>query len=176
MGGGTTIERKWGDFLMADYVVTDTDLTAVASVIRTKGGTSAGLAFPSGFISAIGNITSGDWVDISTNVILGVSGNSSLIFAIYSLSLNIVAIYVHLDIPDPWEAGGLTVAYGQYQPPTSGGASLVRGIGFSSTDTSVTPKLSSGYNEPDGVHYRFADFPYNSGYTDYLLVYTLASS
>lgn len=41
---------------MADYLVTDTELTSIANAIRTKGGTSASLAFPSDFISAIGAI------------------------------------------------------------------------------------------------------------------------
>lgn len=46
---------------MANYIATDTDLTAVADAIRTKGGTSAQLSFPAGFVSAIGDI-SGGWV------------------------------------------------------------------------------------------------------------------
>lgn len=37
----------------------DTDLTSVANAIRTKGGTSEQLAFPSGFVSAIGDIPTG---------------------------------------------------------------------------------------------------------------------
>ena len=37
----------------------DTDLTSVASAIRTKGGTSADLTFPSGFVSAIEDMPSG---------------------------------------------------------------------------------------------------------------------
>lgn len=41
---------------MSNYLATDTDLTAVANAIRTKGGTSAQLAFPNGFISAIQNL------------------------------------------------------------------------------------------------------------------------
>ena len=44
---------------MPEYLVVDTDLTAIASAIRTKGGTSAGLAFPSEFISAINAISGG---------------------------------------------------------------------------------------------------------------------
>lgn len=44
---------------MADYKVSDSDLTSVASAIRTKGGTSASLSFPSGFVTAIGNISTG---------------------------------------------------------------------------------------------------------------------
>lgn len=44
---------------MADYVVSDTSLTAVADAIRTKGGTSASLAFPAGFVQAIADIPTG---------------------------------------------------------------------------------------------------------------------
>lgn len=44
---------------MANYLTTDTDLTAVANAIRTKGGTSASLSFPSGFVTAIQNISGG---------------------------------------------------------------------------------------------------------------------
>lgn len=42
-----------------NYKVSGNDLTAVADAIRTKGGTSSGLSFPDGFVSAIGNIPSG---------------------------------------------------------------------------------------------------------------------
>ena len=44
---------------MTDYIATDTDLTAVANAIRTKGGTSAALEWPSGFSSAIAAIPTG---------------------------------------------------------------------------------------------------------------------
>ena len=44
---------------MANYKVTDAELVSVADAIRLKGGTSASLAFPSGFVSAIGEIQSG---------------------------------------------------------------------------------------------------------------------
>ena len=44
---------------LVDSTQLDSDLTSVANAIRTKGGTSAQLAFPSGFVSAIQNIPSG---------------------------------------------------------------------------------------------------------------------
>jgi hypothetical protein len=44
---------------MADYLVTDTELTSIANAIRTKGGTSASLSFPTGFVSAINAISGG---------------------------------------------------------------------------------------------------------------------
>lgn len=39
----------------------DADLTSVANAIRTKGGTSASLSFPTEFVSAIGDISGGGW-------------------------------------------------------------------------------------------------------------------
>ena len=42
-----------------NYITNDTDLTAVANAIRTKGGTSSPLTFPAGFVDAIDNISAG---------------------------------------------------------------------------------------------------------------------
>ncbi len=44
---------------MSTYLVTDTDLTTVADAIRTKGGTSASLEFPDGFVDAVEAIETG---------------------------------------------------------------------------------------------------------------------
>lgn len=44
---------------MANYIATDTDLESVADAIRTKGGTSADLVFPQGFVDAIDAIETG---------------------------------------------------------------------------------------------------------------------
>lgn len=44
---------------MSDYRVSETDLTAVADAIRTKGGTVEPLSFPYGFVSAVRDIPSG---------------------------------------------------------------------------------------------------------------------
>lgn len=44
---------------MTDYLTTDTELTSVADAIRTKGGTSAALTYPTGFVSAIEAIPTG---------------------------------------------------------------------------------------------------------------------
>lgn len=50
---------------LVDSAQLDADLTSVANAIRTKGGTSAQMAFPSGFVSAIDQIPvgSGDLLD-----------------------------------------------------------------------------------------------------------------
>lgn len=44
---------------MADYLTTDTDLTSVADAIRAKGGTSAALEWPSGYVDAVDAIQTG---------------------------------------------------------------------------------------------------------------------
>ena len=44
---------------MSTYITNTTDLTSVANAIRTKGGTSASLTYPTGFVNAINAIPSG---------------------------------------------------------------------------------------------------------------------
>lgn len=44
---------------MANYIVSDTDLTSIADAIRAKSGGSSQLAFPAGFVSEIGSIETG---------------------------------------------------------------------------------------------------------------------
>lgn len=50
---------------LVDSTQLDADLTSVANAIRTKGGTSADLAFPAGFAVAIAAIPSGGGVVLS---------------------------------------------------------------------------------------------------------------
>ena len=69
---------------MTTYLAESTDLAAVANAIRAKGGTTASLAFPSGFVSAISAIATGGGGitvdDIAMRTISGiVSGNTSFI-------------------------------------------------------------------------------------------------
>lgn len=56
---------------MANYVVSDTSLTAVADAIRAKTGGTADLAFPADFVSEIGSIETGGggftWDDLASN-------------------------------------------------------------------------------------------------------------
>lgn len=63
MGRCIVAERQWGEFLMADYLVTDTELTAVADAIREKGDTSAVLEWPNGYVSAVEDIETGGGVE-----------------------------------------------------------------------------------------------------------------
>lgn len=48
----------------AEYKVTDTEMTAIANAIRTRGGTALQLEFPADFVSAIGDISGGGSVEI----------------------------------------------------------------------------------------------------------------
>lgn len=56
--GGITFSKR-GELLMADYLTTDTELTSIANAIRTKGGTSASLSYPTEFVTAIQNLPTG---------------------------------------------------------------------------------------------------------------------
>jgi hypothetical protein len=56
---------------MAEYLTNDTDLKKVADAIRTKGGTSAALAYPDEYVSAINAITTGTELKIVVSVTSG---------------------------------------------------------------------------------------------------------
>ena len=53
---------------MAEYLTNTTDLTKVASAIREKGGTSASLVYPDGFVTAIQAIQTGTELQIIVSV------------------------------------------------------------------------------------------------------------
>lgn len=59
---------------MAEYLTNDTDLKKVADAIRAKGGTSAPLAYPSGFVSAIQAIQTG----IAPQLVVTVSAGATV--------------------------------------------------------------------------------------------------
>lgn len=54
-----------------NYLVSDTDMTAVADAIRTAGGTSSSLQFPQGFVDAIGNLGGGGSTVIASGTFIG---------------------------------------------------------------------------------------------------------
>ena len=66
---------------MADYKVTDTELTSIANAIRTKGGTQAQLEFPTGFVSAVQAIPTGGGETESVLFKVDSSVDQSLIIA-----------------------------------------------------------------------------------------------
>lgn len=59
---------------MAEYLTNTADLTAVADAIRAKGGTSAQLVYPAGFVSAIQTIQTG----IALQLIVTVSAGATV--------------------------------------------------------------------------------------------------
>ena len=81
---------------LVDSTQLDSDLTSVANAIRNKGGTSAQLAFPAGFVSAIGDIETGGG-GVSVNGIvsdlykLRVSGDIILDDAVTNVGKTILA-------------------------------------------------------------------------------------
>jgi len=62
---------------LVDSTQLDADLTSVANAIRTKGGTSASLAFPAGFVSAIQNLPSGGGLPLLATLDVGSINSTS---------------------------------------------------------------------------------------------------
>ncbi len=62
---------------MADYQAPDTEFTAVADAIRTKGGTSAQLEWPQGFVDAVGAISGGGSTLITKTITANGTYNAS---------------------------------------------------------------------------------------------------
>lgn len=92
---------------MADYLVTDTELTSVADAIRTKGGTSAQLSFPTGFIQAINDIPTGGGggsVSVSASV-----PNQQWGIVVYDSSHSVIGSYSMWDL---MMGGGISVEGG----------------------------------------------------------------
>lgn len=77
---------------LVDSVQLNADLTSVANAIRAKGGTSADLAFPSGFISAVDAITSGGGSPIQLLYTLTVAEDSRSV-SIITTSFNSYDFY-----------------------------------------------------------------------------------
>lgn len=89
---------------MADYLTTDTELTSVANAIRTKGGTSAQLTYPAGFVSAIEAIPTGGGVD---TVHVTWSPYTTLIYYTSSSMASASGSSINDDLP----IGSLVIAY-----------------------------------------------------------------
>lgn len=65
--------------LPVQYITTDEELTSIADAIRSKGGTSAQLVYPTGFITAIGNISTGSGtVQSSKSYTVSDSGSATI--------------------------------------------------------------------------------------------------
>lgn len=63
---------------MAYKTIQDSSLASVADAIRTKGGTTATLTFPGGFVSAIDAIKVGDWLPPSAELVASATDTLNL--------------------------------------------------------------------------------------------------
>ena len=59
-----------------DYLTTTSEITSIANAIRTKGGTSASLVYPTGFVTAIQNLPSGGSTPTQTKSVSYSSNNT----------------------------------------------------------------------------------------------------
>ena len=59
IGGEFLMADNGSEILMAEYLVTDTELSGVADAIRAKGGTSESLTWPDGYKAAVEAIQTG---------------------------------------------------------------------------------------------------------------------
>lgn len=154
------------------YKIDGTDLTSVANAIRTKGGTSAGLSFPDGFVSAIGNIPTGGGSTLITKSITengtynasddSADGYSSVTVAIPSRiitgTFTGTTAGAAVDINIPYNGSGYPIAILVY--PSVGGyksssplfttvqKSAIVSFAMVKSDISLTPNYSnSGAND-----------------------------
>lgn len=91
---------------LVDSTQLDSDLTSVANAIRTKGGTSASLTFPTDFITAINAISGGGG---STLIAKSITANGT-----YNATDDSADGYSQVTVNVP--TGGLTFETGTYEP------------------------------------------------------------
>lgn len=72
--------------MATEYLTNDTDLTKVANAIRSKGGTSATLVYPDGFVTAINNIQTG-----------GSSGIDGVLIGQYTITDGVISFSISKD-------------------------------------------------------------------------------
>ena len=75
------LKRNGGEFLMAIYTVTDTDLASIADAIREKGGTSAPLSFPAGFTDAIDAIPTGGGGSVERKAVTFIDYDGTILYS-----------------------------------------------------------------------------------------------
>jgi hypothetical protein len=83
---------------LVDSTQLDADLTSVANAIRTKGGTSAQMAFPAGFVSAVNAIPAGGTSVFGLIREINVDDGVSVItYDLPQTALSYGAVWVELD-------------------------------------------------------------------------------
>lgn len=95
---------------LVDSTQLDADLASVANAIRTKGGTSAQLAFPADFVSAIASIPSGGGATAKTGTITFASATKDL--SISGIDITPVHFVIMADNDDmPTDSTWKTLGY-----------------------------------------------------------------
>ena len=115
---------------MAQYVVTDTQLTALADAIRAKAGIVGTLEFPSDFITAVGAIETGySWEEVTIST-AGAVTQALDPGKLYHFTGALTALTITLNAP----ASGLAHYHFDFNEPS----------------TAFNPTLPSGVKLPDG--------------------------
>ena len=145
---------------MADYLVTDTELTSIADAIRTKGGTIKKLAFPNGFISAIQNIGTTELIDISSSFQFTAEDSSTFTAVADDKFVYISGILV---ADDTVTIEVLDTSYEPYDAINDKGSIVV----IEQTDGSIMDMASYdvvagswGFGVGDYICYYFSIYPY----------------
>lgn len=108
---GTTFYAIW-EAPVITYLTTDRDLTSIANAIRTKGGTSAQLAFPAGFVSAVEAIPTGGGGSMQSGTMTlaaDVPANGNLVVSLSGAITNFVfyvSAFPSSQYPDGWQTVG----------------------------------------------------------------------
>ena len=120
-----------------EYLTDNIELASIADAIRTKGGTSASLTFPAGFVSAIQAISGGGGA---------VTHVSSTFNGGYCRYVDANGVY-HSVLPEPGEPGSPTIS----EDMISGSMFIVetgstRGLSFTNaTQVEISDHTSSAY-------------------------------
>lgn len=86
---------------MSNYLVDGADLTSIANAIRTKGGTSAQLAFPQGFVDAVDAIPTGITPTGTKQISITANGTTTEDVSSYAnaeISVNVPVGWTTLDV------------------------------------------------------------------------------
>lgn len=132
---------------LVDSSQLDTDLTSVANAIRTKGGTSAQLAFPAGFVSAVQAIPTGVTPTGTKQISIAANGTTTEDVAAYAnaeITVNVQGgggDYVAVDWIDLSKPTGEIVSNVKFVDSNSGGFVLYGRTGI----TKYTDLLSTGF-------------------------------
>lgn len=130
---------------LVDSTQLNADLTSVANAIRAKGGASASLAFPDGFVDAIGDIETGGGVTVSP---LSVTANGT-----YTAPSG--EAYSPVTVNVSGGGGASNVVTGTFTGTTKG-QSLRVPLSYDGTGDPIAVLIypSEGAYNPDGAFYQ----------------------